>query len=609
MLKFILPFLFSSGVLLSQTFTFAHITDTHIGSATAAEDLRRTVNDLNSMHGVAFALITGDITEYGSDDHFREAKQILDSLTLPWYIVPGNHDMKWSESGGSSFAKIFGTERFVFDFTGFTFIGLHQGPRMRMGDGYWAPEDIAWFDSVMQRMPDPRRPIIMATHYPADSGIANWYVMTERLKKYNTQVLLNGHWHQNRSALFEGIPSVIGRSNLRGKEPVGGYNLVTVRNDSMIYAVRIPGVETKKPWAVVQLGERDFSQVPIIVPQQSDPGTAQIRWQSRSASSMTSAPAVWKDYIAAGYSNGTVVVRSLSNGKELFTVPLGGGVFASPAMDAGYLVVPSADSNLYCIELKRKSVKWKLKTNASLVASPAIRNCIVFTGASDRVFRAVDLKTGELLWHFDSLAGFIEARPAIADGKVIVGAWDEHLYCFNEQSGEVIWKWKGDKQGILLSPAACEPVVSHGKVFIVAPDRFMTAIDLASGKEVWRTKQFQVRETIGLSEDGERVYVRTMNDSLYALSSHTAVPEIVWGINAGFGYDINPAQIKEKDGIAFYATMKGLLYVINGANGQIINTLKEDVVIAHTPVPLSKDRVIFSNINGTIMDVSWGKKK
>jgi outer membrane protein assembly factor BamB len=608
-MKFIaLCILLSAFTYPQQPFTFAHITDTHIGSSTAAEDLRRTVTDLNSMKDIAFAILTGDITEYGSDEHFRLAKQILDSLTIPWYIVPGNHDMKWSESGGSSFAKIFGSERFVFDHQGFTFIGMHQGPRMRMGDGYWAPEDIIWFDSVMQQMPDPRRPIFLATHYPADSGISNWFLMTERLKKYNTQALLNGHWHRNHSALFEGIPSVVGRSNLRARDSVGGYNLVTVRNDSLIYSTRIPGVKTHKPWAVIQLGERDFSQYPVTYRSMSDPQQAKVKWKNTSTSSMTSPPAVWKEYLAAGYSNGIVIVRNTNSGKEVFTVSIGGGIFASPAMDTGYLVVPSSDSNLYCYDLKRKELVWKFKTDASVVAPPVIRNGTVFAGGSDKIFRAIELKSGKLLWRFDSLSGFIEAPPTIAEGKVIFGAWDEHLYCLDAKTGALVWKWKGDKRGTLLSPAVCEPVYSNGKIFIVAPDRHLTAIDSETGKTVWRTDRFKVRETIGLSEDGERVYVRTMNDSLYAFSAKADQPEILWRLHAGFGYDINAAQIREKNGVLFYATMNGLLFMIDGKSGRIMETFKEDVVIAHTTIPLAKDRVIFSNINGTIMDVTWKKK-
>ncbi|MEW5797378.1 MAG: PQQ-binding-like beta-propeller repeat protein [Bacteroidota bacterium] len=603
-MKIILHLLLLTLSLKSQTaFRFAHISDTHIGSATAAEDLRRTVHDINSLGNISFAILTGDITEFGADHQLRLAKQILDSLTVPWYIVPGNHDMKWSESGGISFSKIFGSERFVFDHEEYTFLGLHQGPRMRMGDAYWATEDVAWLDSVLSAMKNPKRRFFIATHYPADSGIANWDVVTTLVRKYNIQAFLNGHWHRNYFGYFDGIPGVVGRSNLRARDSVGGYNLVEVRNDSMIYSTRIPGRETKHPWAIVQLGERIYLSDGNMQARINAASTnVRVAWEERFRTSMSAPPAVTDRYRTFALMDGSVHIYK--DEKKIATLYTQAPIVASPALDKSRIVVASTDSSISCYEITTQKMIWKVKTGASVVAVPLIDDGVVYCGSSDRKFRAINLKKGTLLWSFDSLQGHVEAKPLIVDEKIIFGAWDEHLYCLDKKSGTLLWKWKGDKPGILLSPAACEPVSAGGKVFIVAPDRYTTAIDIITGKEVWRTNRFQVRETIGMSEDGERVYIRTMNDSLYALSTMSNKPEVIWNLHAGFGYDINSAQIREKDGVLFYATKNGLLIAVDGKSGRLLWKIKVDNVIAHTPIPISKNKVIFSNIIGTVCKVT-----
>jgi predicted MPP superfamily phosphohydrolase len=103
-----------------KPFRFAFISDTHIGSPNggAEEDLRRTVADINQMEGIDFVVITGDITELGTDAEIKLAKQILDELKVPYYIIPGNHDSGWSESGGVTFGKIFGNDKFIFEHNG-----------------------------------------------------------------------------------------------------------------------------------------------------------------------------------------------------------------------------------------------------------------------------------------------------------------------------------------------------------------------------------------------------------------------------------------------------------------------------------------------------------
>ena len=65
---------------------------------------------------------------------------------------------------------------------------------MKMGDGHWAPQDVRWLGETLKKLPKDQ-PIIFITHYPIDDGIANWYVVLDLLKQYNTQVVLCGHGH------------------------------------------------------------------------------------------------------------------------------------------------------------------------------------------------------------------------------------------------------------------------------------------------------------------------------------------------------------------------------------------------------------------------------
>src|SRR6185369_13743475 len=141
------------------TFRFAWLSDTHVGSPTGEEDLRSSVRDINSQTDLSFVVISGDVTEFGSREQLRLAKQILDDLKIPCHVVPGNHDTKWSESGATDFARLWKDDRFVFEFGGFRFIAMHEGPLMKMGDGHWAPEDVRWLEKTLKSMPDPNQPI------------------------------------------------------------------------------------------------------------------------------------------------------------------------------------------------------------------------------------------------------------------------------------------------------------------------------------------------------------------------------------------------------------------------------------------------------------------
>ncbi len=117
----------------AQQFRFAWLSDTHVGSSTGAADLGISVHDINAMDNISFVLVSGDITEMGFDSQLDLAKVYLDSLKKPYYIIPGNHDTKWSPSGCTKFLSLWGRDRFVFEFRGFRFVGMHEGPIMKNG--------------------------------------------------------------------------------------------------------------------------------------------------------------------------------------------------------------------------------------------------------------------------------------------------------------------------------------------------------------------------------------------------------------------------------------------------------------------------------------------
>ncbi len=602
--KFFLLILILTNLTFPQQFKFAWLSDIHIGYPTAQEDLQRSVDDINSAEDISFTIISGDITATGTLLELSLAKTILNKLKKPYYIIPGNHDTKWSESGCTDFIKLWGNDRFVFEYDKFLFIGLHQGPRMRMADGHWAPEDLRWFDSLIVSLPNSNQPIIFVTHYPLDESIDNWYEMLDRLKNVNTQVVLFGHGHKNGIYDFESIAGVMSRSNLSSKNEIGGYTIAEVRNDSIYFSERIPNTETKL-WHQLPLQQRNYEA--FIVEQkrpdysinQKYPNVKSV-WEFNSGYTIGSSATVKYNSVFVGDASGYFYSLSLSDGFVNWKYKTQNAIYSTAAIKDNYVVFGSADSSIYCLNNKKGNLIWKYKTDAAVLGSPIIEDDIVFIGGSDRVFRAFNLESGKLIWEFKGLNGFVETKPAFYDNKILFGAWDEHFYCLNAETGILNWKWKGDHTGTFYSPAACLPVVSKGIVFFAAPDRKLTAIDIETGNQLWRTGKYKVRETVGLSEDGEKLFIRTMNDTILALPVSEKLEEPLWITNCGFGYDISSSQIVEKDGTLFYPTKNGMIYSLDSETGKIFWQHKITNGFVNTITPLSNNKFITTDFDGKV---------
>lgn len=584
-------------------FRFIHISDTHIGSpnGSAEEDLRRTVRDINQLKDVAFVIITGDITELGTDAQLVLAKQILDSLTIKYYIIPGNHDAGWSESGGVHFATTFGYDKFQFDYNGIRFIGCASGPYVRMSDGHVPRNAIVWLDSLLAKTPKDK-PIIFCNHYPIDNSLDNWYEITGRLKRYNTLMIICGHGHNNHALNFEGIPGVMGRSNLRAKAPVGGYNQVDVYSDSIIYTERRPGGSPLNTWTKVMPHKIDtaarFERPSYAINAQY----AQVRpkWVFASDANVISTPAVAGNLVIFGNQNGVVTALNQPDGKKRWTYKTQGAIFSSPAIRAGKVVLGSGDGHVYCLNVLTGKLLWKVKTEASVLGSPVIVGDTVFIGGSDHNFMALNLWTGNACWKFSGLQGPVVSTPLIYGNMVIFGAWDKHLYAVNRSNGQLAWQWDPGFSVINFSPAACIPVAHESVVYVVCPNRTLYAIDAVTGATLWQNNETRVRESIGISEDGRYVYGKTMQDTVVAYATSHTAQRPAWVMNAGFGYEHVPSMLIEKDGQLFFGTRNGVVYAVDVASRKIAWAYKIDNSMVNTVRVLNRKHLIVSTMDGKV---------
>ncbi|HEY4337845.1 MAG TPA: PQQ-binding-like beta-propeller repeat protein [Puia sp.] len=601
---------FSLVGLGQRSFQFAHISDTHIGGApTASDDLRATVRDINENSALKFVIITGDITEFGADTELHEAKAILDSLNKPWYIIPGNHDGNWSESGANSFRTVFGAETTTFQYGGFLFAGTACGPNMRMGPGQVPHEDIVWLDSVLKHLPRADMPIIYMNHYPQDSAQNNWYEAMDLLKQHNLQLILCGHWHSNRQIVSEGIPSIVGRSNLRAKDSIGGYNVVSIVGDSVHYQLKRPGLSVGAVWASARLYDhRGVADTAHYYRPSFDVNTTYSfivrRWAYQAKSDIGTGTVLYKGRVLGTDTDGWIFALDRSSGKKVWAYRTGGKVYSTPAVSEGFVVAASTDKYIYC--LRDGKLVWKFETLKPDVAAPVISSGVVYIGSSDGHFRALSLTTGKLLWDFDQVRGFVVDKPLVYGSNVYFGCWGYDFYALDKATGRLVWKWNNGMTSRMHSPAACWPVAAGGRIFIVAPDQVMTAFDASSGAVLWRSRapKLRVRESMGLSADSSMVYVKTMDGAVIGVSTTASALQIDWRSPVDLGYELAPTALLENDGIVLVPTHSGTVWALARKDGQLLWKYKASNCMVNGVLPIGGGEYVVSTMDGKLTCIS-----
>lgn len=590
--------------LSGQSYKFAWFTDTHIGSPDAEEDLLACVESVNKQKDIEVIFVTGDISEKGSDSELTRAKEILDLLNMPYFIIPGNHDTKWSESACTKFKELWGNDKFYFEKQGVVHIGVNSGIPWRGGGGHISPETLMWLDTVASKV-TPTAKVLFFSHHPLDGDVDNWFRATNILRKLDTKILLYGHGHANRYSLQNGYPAVMSRSTLR-KGKGWGFTIGEVTPDSVFFSEFRQDTLLSR-WAAIGIGNK------LVIPQVDSADFLNygsiVKWK-KNLNTETSASLISYENKLYHTSTDGVISCIDDKGTLLWKYETGGTIFSKPVIEDGILAVATYQGELMTIKAETGRVIQSIGTGERITSQLTVFETTfrdedtkaVLFGTADGKIVAYDLYMLDLIWQNKIAGRMIETQPLVIKGRLIFGSWDNYLYCVDAQSGSLNWKWTENKN-FYYSPAACFPAGDESAVYVSTPDKFVSKIDITLGKTVWRKKDFESWESVSLSKDGSRLFVKSVNNKFFIVNAKDG--KKVKEFNPGFGLCTVPSVPLESGNSVFFGVKKGIVYEIqNGETARPLFFMGTSRVL--NVVEVNKNLFAVTNMDGTIIAFSPG---
>ncbi|MFR1237270.1 MAG: PQQ-binding-like beta-propeller repeat protein [Barnesiella sp.] len=561
----LLCFWFIVVCAIAQT-RFALLTDIHVVPGNNNEKFLEQVVDEINQSDLPFVVITGDLTNEGSDEQLYNVKRIFDGLKKPYYIIPGNHEMNWSQSAGKTFNDIWGSDRFCFKRDGMLFLGFNCGPYMKMGDGNVKREDILWLERTLKEQAG-NKPVIVLAHYPFTPDLGNWDEVVNILKDYNVVSAFCGHGHRYiHSKYGELINGVMCRALDMRKDNFGGYSIITVKNDSVMVH--------EKPYGQPAVEKYKFAAGHRVISAPVGTGTETKNDEHAELfffdnASVFTGVAVDKNNIYFGNSMGEAKAVSKKDKKELWSVKTGASLHSVPVAVKNEVIVPATDGRIMALDSRTGKIIWENPAVGPFVANGIKEGNYLYQGGYKK-FSKIDVRNGKTIWSYDSIGNYCQARPVIAGDRILFGAWDTHLYCLDKNTGRLLWKWDNGKNANMLSPGNCVPAVYQDKVIVVAPDRYMTAVSLTDGHEIWRSNKYKVRESMGQSKSGNIIYAKLMDGELLAVSADGDTYNDLWVEDTGIGYEHSPCPLLEYNGIIYLSSRMGDLVAVDSLTHRIL---------------------------------------
>jgi len=202
-----------------------HISDTHIlppgevlyGEVDSARHLRETVQQINRMRPLPdLVIITGDLVEHGDKVSYRHFIELIRPLTMPAFVLPGNHDnpqlMSEVFAATAHFPVSDGTFQYAIEDFPFRILALNT-----QADGTELPQlgerRLAW---LAQQLGQSDKPVLIALHHPPmktgieliDMGGSKWYqgLKSVLAEHDHVKLVICGHCHTDLFSRIGPVP-------------------------------------------------------------------------------------------------------------------------------------------------------------------------------------------------------------------------------------------------------------------------------------------------------------------------------------------------------------------------------------------------------------------
>lgn len=206
----------------------------------------------------------------------------------------------------------------------------------------------------------------------------------------------------------------------------------------------------------------------------------------------------------------------------------GNRYIASALVTGGNVYAPSADQNLYALNLNGQ-LQWFFPAEGESWAQPISNDnceCLYLTSMDHTVY-AINLQDGTQIWRSPSLDGSIVGKPAYGNNGILyVGTFANKLFALDAKDGSIIWEFPTEGW-IWSGPALVDGILYFGDL-----DGYFYAIDASNGTQIWQLTPDQLDgDLIGsplVIEDS--IFIASEEGILYKLDTSG---NVLWSVPVG----------------------------------------------------------------------------
>ena len=268
--------------------------------------------------------------------------------------------------------------------------------------------------------------------------------------------------------------------------------------DEVALSLRLQGdrLEGTYPGPNSAASFRRVPELPAAAPIPDLPAGPGPVWQTRLHGQAYASPAVFDGKVYLGTTGGVFNAVDAAAGRILWAFAAGRPILGTALVTADAVFFTCDNGYLFRLRRDDGAEVWRYDLGDARVprvlphpqvfdwdwhgTRPALADGVVYVGAGDGGFHAVDAATGTRRWRF-AAGKAVRGGAAVAGERVVFGSADHFVYALDRATGKELWKHETE------AVIADQPLVAGDRVFIGTRGGGLYARALGTGERLWKT--------------------------------------------------------------------------------------------------------------------------
>ncbi len=267
----------------------------------------------------------------------------------------------------------------------------------------------------------------------------------------------------------------------------------------------------------------------------------------------------------------------------------------APILTEKLVITGNAIDGVVAYDRNTAHTRWRMEIKDGVEGGAQLAEDVLYFGAGDGQFYAVQCETGKVLWSYPLKAEGI-AKPLVRGGIVYVLSGNNVAHALNAKTGKLVWTYNRREASNISVRGGSQPALAGDLVLIGFSDGALVALNKSSGSIVWeanlnRNKRFRDVDAAPIV-DGDSVYVSSYDGALYSVSRLDG--KIAWMVDEG-GFD----EVLLQGNLLYFSSSTGKTMALDKGSGKVIWSKDNPRGIATGPV-LYKGVLMVGEMEGAL---------